>query len=44
MVALLFLTNQSRVNYKFLSNLAMQQSPAKDVNALTLDEIVKYMN
>ena len=41
--ALVFLTNQSRMNYKLLSNLAMQQSPAKDVNALTLDEIVEYM-
>ncbi|KAL5488702.1 hypothetical protein EMCRGX_G017683 [Ephydatia muelleri] len=37
---LVFLTHQSRVNYKLLSNLASQQSPAKDVNALTLDEIV----
>eukprot|EP00731_Ephydatia_muelleri_P019397 Em0012g222a len=41
--ALFFLTNQSRVIYKFLSNLASQQSPSKDVNALTLDEIVEYM-
>ena len=41
--ALVFLTNQSRVNYKLLSNLASQQSPPKDVNALTLDEIVEYM-
>eukprot|EP00731_Ephydatia_muelleri_P030921 Em0022g435a len=41
--ALVFLTNQSRVNFKLLSNLASQQSPAKDVNALTLDEIFEYM-
>ena len=42
--ALVFLTNQSRVNYKLLSNLASQQSPPKDVNALTLDEIVEYVS
>ena len=41
--AQVFLTNQSRVNYKLLSNLASQQSPAKDINALTLEEIVEYM-
>eukprot|EP00731_Ephydatia_muelleri_P019376 Em0012g201a len=41
---LVFLTHQSRVNYKLLSNLASQQSPAKDVNALTLDEIVEYVS
>ena len=41
--ALVFLTNQSRVNYKLLSNLASQQSPPKDVNALTWDEIVECM-
>ena len=34
------LTNQSRMNYK----LALQQSSAKDVNAITLDEIVEYVN
>ena len=31
--ALVFLTNQSHVNYKLLSNLASQQSPPKDVNS-----------
>ncbi|KAL5503460.1 hypothetical protein EMCRGX_G010414 [Ephydatia muelleri] len=41
--ALVFLTNQSCVNYKLLSNLASQQSPPKDVNALTWDEIVECM-
>ena len=41
--ALVFLTNQSRVNYKLLSKLASQQSPPKDVNALSWDEIVEYM-
>lgn len=33
----------SPINYKLLSNLASQQTPAKGVNALTLDEIVEYM-
>ena len=41
--AQVFLTNQSRVNYKLLSNLASQQSPAKDINALTLEEIFEYL-
>ena len=41
--AQVFLTNQSRVNYKLLSNLASQQSPPKDTNALTLDEIAEFM-
>eukprot|EP00731_Ephydatia_muelleri_P000962 Em0001g962a len=41
--ALVFLTNQSCVNYKLLSNLASQQSLPKDVNALMWDEIVEYM-
>lgn len=31
------------MNYKLLSNLASQQSPGKDVNALTLDKIVEYL-
>ena len=41
--AQVFLTNQSRVNYKLLSNLASQQSPPKDINDLTLDEIAGFM-
>ena len=41
--AQVFLTNQSRVNYKLLSNLASQQSPSKDINDLTLDEIAVFM-
>ena len=41
--AQVFLTNQSRVTYKLLFNLAAQQSPPKDVNALSMDEIVGYM-
>ena len=41
--AQVFLTNQSRVNFKLLSNLASQQSPSKDINELTLEEITDYM-
>eukprot|EP00731_Ephydatia_muelleri_P034369 Em0057g1a len=41
--AQVFLTNQSRVNYKLLSNLASQQSPPKDINDLSLEEIAEYM-
>ncbi|KAL5479672.1 hypothetical protein EMCRGX_G023228 [Ephydatia muelleri] len=37
--AQVFLTNQSRVTYKLLFNLTAQQSPRKDVNALSMDEI-----
>ena len=39
----MLLTNQSRVNFKPLSNLASQQSPSKDINELTLKEITDYM-
>ncbi len=38
-----FLTNQSAAVYKQLSNLAVQQSPAKKINELTMDEIVNFM-
>ena len=31
-----FLTNQSPVTYKLLSNLASQKTPAKDINQLTM--------
>ena len=41
--AQIFLTNQSKVTYKLLGNLASQQTPPKDVNALTLDEIAAFM-
>ena len=41
--AQVFLTNQSRENYKILSNLASQQSPAKGINELSLDEVEEYM-
>ena len=41
--AQVFLTNQSRVNFKLLSNLASQQTPSKGINELTLEEIKDYM-
>ena len=41
--AQVFLTNQSAAVYKQLSNLAAQQSPKKDINELTMDEIVNFM-
>ena len=41
--AQVFLTNQSATIYKLLANLAKQQSPPKDINELTLDEIVVFM-
>ena len=41
--AQIFLTNQTSTVYKLLSNLAAQQSPPKDINALSLDEIVNFM-
>ena len=41
--AQIFLTNQSKVTYKLLGNLASQQTPLKDVNTLTLNEIAAFM-
>ena len=41
--AQVFLTNQSTAVYKQLSNLAVQQTPKKDINELTMDEIVEFM-
>ena len=41
--AKVFLTNQSSVNYKLLDNMAKQLTPPKDVNALTLEEVEKFM-
>jgi len=29
--------------YKMLSNLAAQESPAKEINTLTMDEIIAYV-
>uniref|UniRef100_A0A0L8GH78 CCHC-type domain-containing protein n=1 Tax=Octopus bimaculoides TaxID=37653 RepID=A0A0L8GH78_OCTBM len=39
----LFLTNQTATIYKQLANLATQQNPPKDINNLTMDEIVDFM-
>ncbi|KAK7091479.1 hypothetical protein V1264_009152 [Littorina saxatilis] len=41
--AQVFLTNQTATVYKQLANLATQQNPPKDINSLTMDEIVKFM-
>lgn len=41
--AQVFLTNQSRVTYKLLSNLASQQSPPITTNELTLQQIEAFM-
>ena len=41
--AQVFLTNQSLVTFKTLSNLASQLTPPKDVNELTVDEIATFM-
>ena len=38
-----FLTNQSATRYKLLCTLASQFNPPKDVNELSLDEIIKMM-
>ena len=38
-----FLTNQSSVTYKLLSNYATQLTPSKDINELSITEIVEYM-
>ena len=41
--AQVFLTNQTPTTYKLLDNLARQQTPPKEVNSLTLEEIVVFM-
>eukprot|EP00731_Ephydatia_muelleri_P005288 Em0002g1464a len=41
--AQVFLTNQSRVTYKLLSNLASQQNPPDSVNELSLEQIEGFM-
>ena len=41
--AQVFLTNQSTVVYKQLTNLAAQQTPKKDINELSMDEILTFM-
>ena len=40
--AQVFLTNQLRVNFKLLSNLASQQSLSKEISTNSHSEIVKY--
>uniref|UniRef100_A0A0L8HMH8 Uncharacterized protein n=1 Tax=Octopus bimaculoides TaxID=37653 RepID=A0A0L8HMH8_OCTBM len=42
-MAQVFLTNQTATIYKQLANLATQQNPPKDINNLTMDEIVDFM-
>ena len=41
--AQVFLTNQSKVTYKLLGNLAAQQSTSKSINELKMDDIQKFM-
>ena len=41
--AQVFLTNQTAAVYKQLANLAAQQTPSKDINNLTMLEIVDFM-
>ena len=41
--AQVFLTNQTAAAYKQLANLAAQQTPSKDINKLTMLEIVDFM-
>ena len=41
--AQVFLTNQSSTVYKLLSNLAAQETPPREINDLTVDQIVAYM-
>ena len=38
-----YLTNQTSTIYKMLSNLAAQQTPPKDINNLTMEQITNYM-
>ena len=39
----MFLTNQTPVTYKLLTNLAGQQSPPKNVNQLDIKEISEFV-
>ena len=38
-----FLTNQTAATYKLLTTLASQQDPPKDINDLTMDDILVFM-
>ena len=42
-LAQVFLTNQMTDNYKLLCTMAEQQTPSKEVNALTIPDPVKFM-
>eukprot|EP00731_Ephydatia_muelleri_P014558 Em0008g278a len=42
-VAQVFLTNQTKVTYKLLSNMAVQQLPPKTIKELDIDAIAAYM-
>ena len=39
----IFLTNQTTVIYKMLTNLASQSQPSKDIHALELNEVCEFM-
>ena len=41
--AQIFLTNESNTVYKIPTNMASQLSPKKDINELSIDEIVEIM-
>ena len=41
--AMIFLTNQTSTTYKMLPNLAAQETPLKDINNLTTEQITNYM-
>ena len=41
--AKVFLTNQTSTTYKLLSNLAAQETPPKDINNLTMKQIMDDM-
>jgi len=41
--AQVFLTNQSSTVYKLLSNLAAQETPPREINDLSMEQIVAYM-
>ena len=42
--AQVFLTNQTTTTYKLLCTLAGQQAPPKDINALTMENIARFMD
>uniref|UniRef100_A0A5S6Q6N2 CCHC-type domain-containing protein n=1 Tax=Trichuris muris TaxID=70415 RepID=A0A5S6Q6N2_TRIMR len=42
-LAQVFLTNQTTTTFKLLSTLAVQQSPPKDINELSMENIAEFM-